>query len=352
MKHLAKILLATSLALPACRTVIDIPEGDARHDLTVIFSGNTADGLTPQTIRVSRTDFSHFRLKQDARITLTADGQPIPVSAATGRGSKGQYVVSYAFAPGQTIDMRVEQGGGIATARTIVPQLPQLLGFDLEEVKEENERGYAQDRLLWRIRLLDKAGERNYYRISATRQSVVEDVDTREELSLSAPLPVTLNGKSDPIISDGRPQGEASSGFGIEELLQGGDGFANIYAAFSDALFEGKEAELKLTSQRHYRHDGMPSAYYLPSGDGEAVRVTLDGVERKVRYKYHRYTLTLHATSEDLYHYLRSLGRYKTTPEGSPFSSPVQLYSNVSGGTGIVAVSSSVSESKIKVYQY
>lgn len=345
MKHIAKILLISCLGLSACRTAIDIPEDDARRDLTVIFAGSTAEGLAPQTMRISRTDFSHFRLKNNAQITLTVDGQEIPVTPATGEKSKGRYTLSYAFSPGQKVAIRVQEGGSIVTAQTEVPRLPQLIDFDVEEILVGEDDDYKHSELLWRVRLRDWAGESNYYRISATQQDIYEDGDTHEELSLAEPQVVELSGARDPIISLGRPRSEASSGFGIDEILQG-KSFTNAYAAFPDVLFEGKEVEVKLLSPSRRNFDEYEYSTYLSSDEYKEVKI--GDVIRKLRYKHQLYTLSLHATSEDLYQYYQTLGRFKASSGGSPFVSPIQLHSNITGGAGIFSVSSVVQRSKLK----
>ncbi|MDO4707545.1 MAG: DUF4249 domain-containing protein [Porphyromonadaceae bacterium] len=342
MKQLTKILLISSLALSSCKKVIDISQDDARRDLTVIFSGSTAEGLAPQTMRISRTDFVHFRLKQNAKITLYVDGQSVPVVPAQGDNAKGVYTLSHAFAPGQTATLRVEEGGDVVTAKAQVPQLPLLLDFDVEEVEEEASRGYGYRNLLWRVRMMDRAGESNYYRISATIQPVYENVDTGEELTLGAAQSVRFDGREDPIISEGRPQSGANSDFDLNEILQG-SGFTNTYTAFSDVLFLDKEVELKLKSKPHDYHYPV----YFADPNSHTV-VNVDGALTKVRYKYHRYTLSLHATTEDMYRYLRTLGQASVNMDDTPFVAPIQIYSNISGGAGIFAINSVVTKTKLK----
>lgn len=339
MTQIAKTLLISSLILSSCRTLVDIPQEDARHDLTVIFAGSTAEGLAPQTLRISRTDFGQFKLKNDAEVSLTASGQSIPVLPATGERSKGRYTFSYAFRPGEEIALRVSEGGSIVTARTTVPQEPQLLGFDVEEVREGDlESSYTHTYLRWRVRIQDRVGENNFYRITATQECLFEDVDSSEEIALSTTEPVVFDGKADPIISEGRPQTNAGSGFDIEEAL-GGRSFTNIYTVFSDILFRDKEVEVKLKSDVRSYHSFVPYISHIGVPEGaNYFRHEVDGVLRKLRYKYHRYTLRLHATSEDMYEYLRALGRFEANSEGSPFITPVRLHSNISGGAGIFAV--------------
>lgn len=345
MKHLASILLLSALALSSCRTVIEVPDEEAHRDITVLFAGSTIEGLKPQTMRISRTDFTHFRLKSNAQIDLKVDGISVPVAPATGEKAQGVYTLSYAFTPGQQLEVRVREGEGVATAKAIVPQLPQLIDYSVETIEQKNKFGSTEKHLLWRVRLKDNAGQSDYYRITATRQTIYEEKDTQQELSLKAEEYVSLSGAADPILSEGRPKIDGNREFNIDELFQG-KSFTNIYSVFSDAAFANREIEVQLTSPAYGMADFFDTGYYPGGEQYQLVRMT-DGAQRSIRYKYDRYTLSLHAISEDLYLYLRTLGRFESTDEGIPIITPVQLYSNIKGGTGIFAVSSVVQQTKV-----
>lgn len=347
MSKLIKIsALGVVFGFGSCMGPIDIPYEDAKQVITILFDGMANDANTEQVLRISQTHIGAFDPVEQAKIELFADGtpvtvneMPIAVNPENTYGSRkrkgGMYALKHSFLPGQEVSIAVYHAGKLATAACVVPQSPNLVSCKVEDVEWYDEDGYKRSRMRWSVRLRDKVGERNYYRLSALYQPVYEDVQSKEKITLAKDFrTIDLDGKSDPIISDGNPRPEREGSTDIHDIL--GTVYANRYNVFSDRLFDGQEVSLSLISDRIYpydfygRLDGNPFIAEVPDGD----RL----VTRELRFVHFALTVVVYGVTEDTYKYYLSLGKFDESDEESPFSTPVQIYSNVKGGTGIFGI--------------
>lgn len=344
MRYLSKLFVLVSFSIIAsCRKDVDIPFDKLRNDLTILFYGSTserADAL--QYIRISRTGANGYHLVSDAKVELTVDGVSVPVASPTPQEMEGVYRVKYQFSPRQKVAIRVSQGGSVATAEAIVPTKPKLLDMQLEDYERKYSDGQTYREARLSVSLQDLPNESNYYRIVLKEQPIFENTATGAEETLKdyPPRLVYIDGSNDLVLSHGKPRSEHID-VNLDEML--GQMARNTYLVFSDELFENKDVKLqpKISSSlplaRVYNH----SSRVASEGDRNAP---------KIRYKHHRYTLELHAISYDMYKYLLSLNKFQGLDEDSPLTSPIQLFSNVSGGTGIFGVSSVMTVATTKVY--
>lgn len=347
MSNLIKIsALGVALSLGSCMSPIDIPYEDAKQVVTILFDGTANDADSVQTMRITQTHIGNFDPVKRAQIELQADGAPVVVDempvvndpAASGYRSRkpgGLYTLRHRFLPGQSVRIAVRHAGKLATAECVVPQLPEILGCKVEDVEWYDGDGYKRSRMRWSVRLKDKAGERNYYRLAGFYQPVYENVQTKELITMKEDYrKIELDGKSDPIISDGNPRPERES-TDIQDVL--GTAYANRYNVFSDRLFDGQEVSLSLTSARIYLYD----FYGRLDGNPFTAEIEEGGrlVTKELRFLHFGLTVVAYGITEDMYKYYLSLGKFDASDEESPFSTPVQLYSNVAGGAGIFGIS-------------
>lgn len=155
------------------------------------------------------------------------------------------------------------------------------------------------------VQLTDPATSTNYYRITVEHLPEAGELQNKPYVySNDIVMNATYGGNDD----------------GLSNSI------TNSYLIFNDKLFKGKQYEVKL---RFYDYDVL-------------FALQNEGFEIRKAYKVY-----LHSISREYFLYLKSreLGEYNND---DPFSEPVPIFSNISGGSGIFAASS-VAEADLNV---
>lgn len=228
---------------------------------------------------------------ENPSLQLKINGSDKEIAFDTYRSVDSYYRFAEPLSPGD----RVEIGGS-------TPKHGAFSGFDyaplpaeIVSVSTEWFRGKVNDMSYLRtlIKIRDNPDARNYYRI-VIRDKTLFDAEADESA-----FPWNLQD----VYVDQEIIFNNISGIGGED--------DHVYRVFSDDLFQGKEYTLNVYIRKDRFNDY----------DYESVR--------------HFVKVEIHALSENLYKYLRSLEQASVEDN---FQEPVKIFSNVSGGYGIVAI--------------
>ena len=159
----------------------------------------------------------------------------------------------------------------------------------------------------FKVKFKDPANKTNFYRVS------LKMINYFENDSISTQIPYLYS--DDLAFTNGQ---EATD-------IIGGGGYGNSYNEFSDELFNGKEYGLKISYSLYSNYfSGEEFKQYNQKG--------------KLPLKRELF-ITLNSISKAYYLYLKT--RSASANEMEFFSEPVQIYSNIIGGLGILGTYSS-----------
>ena len=310
------LLLALAMGSVACDTVVDvdIPEEPAR---LVANSFLMADSAVVLQLTQSQSILSNASLQpvSGATAILLEDGQEVTTLEET--NEPGIYRSGFIPTVGRDYTLRVSKTGyepveattsvrpAVAIERIEVDTLVFVSTYPSGD-SLITERNVTIDQA--RLTFSDPASERNYYEVIANRyQTYWEDVfDAQGEYvrtdTVRALTPIFLR-SDDPALS------------GTSDEFTGGEDAA-VYGevlSFNDDFFNGKTYTFQFVPDYY--------SYYQSEENKDEIYVMLRSVD------------------EGQYRYFRSVNlQYEN--DGNPFAEPVQVYSNVENGFGIVSGSS------------
>lgn len=329
MRKMIKYLPASALlalALISCETTIDY-KGPETEPKTVIYALLHPDSLVSVSVAESRSVFkvpwkprqipnAVVRLYRDGELLETLkykEPEPLPDYAPPNPYSK---YVSQTIKPEYGHIYRIEaEVPGFKKAYGEA-KLPSPVTAEVTDTSSRD-AGYGYREMTVRVKFRDPAGEENYYRVSA---DVLQGTYFGDKQAPYDPMvPVTLQESdisygslSDPLIA---PRQEDD----FFDMYM-----PNRYYLFKDDLIPGKEYSLKLTYNGFYPR----TDYY------------------EFLYAWFR----LNTITRDLYLYLQSYSAH-TQAQDNFLAEPVPVYTNVSGGLGVVGAMSTVSDS-LKIGEY
>lgn len=321
---LAALLLALSLI--SCETIIDY-RGPETEPKTVIYALLHPDSLVSVSIAESRSVFIvpwQPRQIPDAVVRLYRDGEfletltykePDPLPDYSPPNPYSKYVsntVKPEFGHVYRIEAEVK-GYRKAFGETM---LPSPVAAEVTDTSSKD-AGYGYREMTVRFTFRDPAGEENYYRVSANSLQGTYYGEKQAPYDPQVPVTVQKNdisygAMSDPLIA---PRQEDD----FFEMYM-----PNRYYLFMDELISGKEYTLKLTYNGFY-----PRTDY---------------------YEFLHAWFRLNAITRDLYLYLQSYTAYLQANDNF-LAEPVPVYTNVTGGLGVVGAMSTFSDS-IKIGEY
>lgn len=319
MKIMRKTSMHTALALTvmaalaaaSCETVIDY-KGPETEPKAVIYALLQPDNFISVSVSESHSVFQvpwKPRQIKDATVRVYRDGELLETLAYSGSEPEepDAPVSPYSLYRSQTnkpesgYTYRIEvliPGYPAAWGETSIPAPVPVVVADTSY--KTNEHGYRE--LYISLRFRDPAAKENYYRFTAPSRHGVYRGDTHLPYDPEQKVYVIIGDMNYGALSDPIIAPVHDDDF-LDMYLE------NDYYIFNDELIAGREYDLKL----HYA--------------GMDVNVDY--------YEFLRAFFTLNSLTKDLYLYLQSYSAYRQTND-DPLSEPVQVYSNVTNGLGIV----------------
>ena len=314
MKPFHLLLLVVALSFSACETIVDvdIPNEPPRLVANAFLQ---ADSAVVVELTQSQSILINADLKSVRGATVSLLEEAQPVATLEESQTPGIYFSTFTPSVGKTYTLRVSKDGfeSVEAITFIAPPVP-IQSIEMDTSVFINSYLNFEDSLIIdrnvvvdevRLSLDDPTNERNYYEVSMYRYIIqlqpryddennFIDNDTVRYFSpiyLRSDDPAIAGGESDPLEGD-------SEVYGIALL-------------FNDDLFDGRQYSLRFRPEQYgFYNDQEPQLYVV-----------------------------LRTINEAQYRYLRSVDlQYEN--EGNPFAEPVQVYTNVQNGFGIVAGSS------------
>jgi hypothetical protein len=237
----------------------------------------------------------------DATIILRSDEKEIARLTHTGNGN---YESDYIPQPGERLNISAESVSmkKQAGCSAIIPSAPAILSISTEAMLLDTftYQGWTENTTItsscdkMTIRFLDPEASSDYYRIALT-------LHIKRANGATEHIPIQYS--SDNIVF----------GANDADILQEGD--RNRYKVFADELVNGKEHDFTLSWFYH--------SYYPSDSDNKLVSAEL--------------SVELHHIAKDYFLYLKTLGAVQSSGDfGELLTEPVQIFSNISGGIGII----------------
>ena len=222
---------------------------------------------------------------------------------STQKSEEARYCFDAALHPGDRITIRSKVGDKTASASVTAPAAPEVASIDTATVSVFN-RIYneMEDKLQIKLLLRDPSLSADFYRLYASADTEVDGRCFREERELDI--------SSEPVLS---PETSTEDNV-FADLFSSG----NSWGLFTDVSLDGQAYTLKVYADEYVTEDEM----YL-SWDGPSDYASVDA------------NIHLEAISFEQYHYLKAEDQ---GAEGSFFSEPVSMPSNVEGGIGFVSL--------------
>ncbi len=292
---------------------IDVPNPPPRLVANAFLQ---ADSIVVVELTQSQLILTNTELKSVSGAVVTLLEETQLVATLEESETLGIYFSTFTPSVGKTYTLRVSKDGfeSVEASAFIAPPVA-IRSVELDTTVFLNTYVFSEDSLVTdrrvnikevRLTLDDPGGERNYYEVSVYRNELLlqprfddegnysgdDTVRFLRQQYLRSEDPVVANTASDPLLGE--------------------SGFYGSTLSFNDDLFNGKSYTLRFIPE-----------VYVSSFEGSEGRLYV----------------ILSTVSEGQYRYTRSVDlQYEN--DGNPFAEPVQVYSNVKNGFGIVAGSS------------
>ena len=309
-------LVVSAVLLTACDAFdtivdVDIPEEPPRLVANAFLQ---ADSAVVLELTQSQSILSNANLREVAGATATLLEEGQQVATLEEVGTPGLYYSSFTPTVGKNYTLQVSKSGFESVEATTFIRPPVVIrGLEVDTTlfiytyndgdSVITERSVVVNEA--RVSFNDPADERNYYELLAYRyeQQFVGDYDAQGNYFITDTVRYLAQlylSSDDPAVSDGE-----------SDFLEGDSDFYGNVLAFSDELFNGKSYTLRFKVDAYYYEGQAEPQLYI----------------------------VLRSVNEGQYRYFRSVDlQYEN--EGNPFAEPVQVYSNVTNGYGIVSGSS------------
>lgn len=233
--------------------------------------------------------------------------------------SPGDYITKLQFSPGQQVRIEATTADNKyhAWSEAIVPATVRIERIDTT-TSIINTAFESLKYIHLKVTFEDDITRKNYYRIAINRTQTVYALSksTGRDTTVVIKTAETLLCNEDVVLTDGRPTPIDS-----DNIF---DSPENRYGVFDDARINGKYTLSVSTQYYPYRQE----IYYgIPEKLKEVSNVDMV------------FDVSLHSISESEYLYLKALNFIDSDMYDSPFTEPIKLPCNVSGGTGILGVS-------------
>ena len=304
-------ILLTAILITSCQKVIEF-NGEITDPIITVNSL-----LTPDSVVSAQISYSRFFLSNDTLFSLIDNAQTnLFVNGALKETlsyniSKGLYVGTYKSVAGDSLRLEVKiPGKNDVACATSLKSTPVISSIDTNTVSTNKKRpitvtrpidlthikldtiGYGfEHKMSCVLHFTDDGTERNYYRLAVTTKTTM---GTKKTYSYSVNF--------DDVVS-----GNTNNNIGPPTSL-----VSNKYNIFDNQLFKGKSYDLKF-SILYNNNVFLPGIIKNPNSQ--------------------EITINLQKISHSYYLYLQTRAAINTR---NFFAEPVQVYSNVDGGLGIM----------------
>jgi hypothetical protein len=324
-------LLATFIFISCERDVVF--DGQITNPSVVVNSYITPDSVVSAYISLSRfflKDSTEFHFVDNAEVNLWVNGILKEKLSPYQNGIyKGTYKPVITDQLKLTIDVPQMQQ---VTTTAAFPETPIILAIDTQKVfgniryisfgpgSNDTVAISRNYKVNYKLSIKDNGNQNNYYRLLVRSVSFTgiwnyntNKIDTIEDIR----LPQYSNFDFTDVVSGNIKDPLADTGTSpVGELLSNP---TNIFNVFSDEIFNGKTYTLKFstneTTQHYFSIDGLRYSYSSGNILKNKVYIILESISKE----YYQYLRTRSASSATNY-----------------FSEPVQVYTNIKGGIGIL----------------
>jgi len=302
------IIVLAIISIYGCETTLTDYVAPDFHKKIVMTGLLQADSVVKITVSnsVNVLDTALIALPTNAIVQLFEDNNLIDVLQYTEQFNN-HYYMTFPFykstktvSANHTYNIKIALAGyTTVSAKTTIPKTVQILDIDtLTVIKHiENGGGYQNEMeyLQFSLRFKDAQTEENYYAVSVYGiNSFVQVYDSVGNITDTVQYPANFGLETDDLIFDNNM-----------------NNYSMLY--FSDKLINGNETVIKFK-----------------------IPFTKD-FQSYLSYYVKKFALTirLQSISKDFYIYKQTLSKYYDTHE-DPLSEPVQIYTNVENGAGIL----------------
>jgi Domain of unknown function (DUF4249) len=322
-------IIATALIFVSCERDV-LFNGEITKPNVIVNSFISPDSVISAHVSVSRfflKDSIDFRDVNNAEVNLWVNGI---LKEKLISDTLGIYTGKYKPALSDNIKLTVDVPQMTqVSGTTTFSEAPIILSVDTQIVYNSNQYlsfPGSNDTLgiqyrykvNYKLKFKDNGSQKNYYRLLVGKVSYTGDWNentNKIDTVVNNNLPVYSNFDFTDVVSGNTQNPLTADGSSpLSELMSNQN---NEYHVFSDDMFNGKTYTLQFsTNQVTQRYFSMAD----------------------IRYSYantlkNKVYVSLQSISKEYYQYLISRSASKTT---NYFSEPVQVYSNITGGTGIL----------------
>jgi len=309
-KYILLILVVSSLI--SCEKTLQFDDEGLANQLvlnSIISSDKDFSASLTKTRSILENSYSGGFSIADGTIDIYLNGDLIKNANST-----SGYFNSSEIKPkaGDSYRIVINSNGKQLEAETTIPQKTEVISVDTTAVLDN----FNNKITIYKATLKDLDGD-DFYRILITKESLV----LNKNADGKGAQKYYLYSSENSIRSDDPVFNSVYNNFGGDAFNTGPD---NDYKIFPDDYFDGKEYAIQFrTNDYGYGYYSDP---YNPAIGGYGGAETI----------YERNVLHIQHLSKEFYTYLKYLKLYQHY-QGSPFSEPVPVYSNIKNGIGIFA---------------
>ncbi len=302
---IVKWLFFVCIVFCSCEAEIGIDNIDISPRLVlngVVTAGSDTSGFYITESRAvfrpdSGTSSQPYKSLKNALVKFSVNNQSLVLNYDD---SKDAFIWAEPFKPKDSLSMEVSHGGRLIKASVVIPSPPEVLSFDTIPFQKVV-NGSLKDFLRFIIRIKDKPGEKNYYRLALSMVSHYEYSGSWEEGYTHYSSKFY---SEDPVLNNGNPTHIQDDEYEFITFQR------NYLGTFNDTFFDGEEYDLDF-------YVDYPDYLYYDM------------------YTWKYLTLSIQSISEDLYKYYNSLQRYQFLV-GDDMTEPAVVFSNVLNGLGVL----------------
>lgn len=309
-----------AMAAFACTTEVILEPEDT--SVKVIMNAQLKTSDDGAMIYLSASTVSDTEKLSGAAVTVSVNGGA-PISAVELPEESGddyygyqKYIAYYydgSFNPGDRLVFEAKtKYGNVKSVITV----PEKVNMDQVDTLRTiiNGSGYTEVNLQFKIKLSDKPGVSNFYRLVVYKEECYDDNQGGGKQKYC--YPIYADGSSDPVLSEG----QIHTGDLLSELLE----MDNSFLIFNDNTFEGESRTLRVNVNMANLIAGFSYNYASPVTDYDPGYV---------------YVVLEHLSFEE-YFYLKAMTNLENLGyDASFFFEPTTIPSNVENGLGFVSVS-------------